>query len=86
MMKVTMNLTDADVLAAETIQKAINARSKAQAVSFALATTRYIVNALSDSRKQLYVRSPDGSLEGIVFPQLGAPDQTPGQAAPGRAA
>ena len=71
MVKVTMNLTDADVAAAETIQKAINARSKAQAVSFALAATRYIVDALRD-KKQLAFRQPNGSFEHIVFPELEA--------------
>jgi hypothetical protein len=73
MVKVTMNLSDADVAAVETIQKAVNARSKAQAVSFALAATRYIVTALmEDAGKQLLVRSRNGTLDSIILPELEA--------------
>ena len=70
MIKVTMNLTEADVANAMFIENTINARSRAQAVSFSLTLTRFIIDQLAKPKTQLLIRNPDGTLDGIRIPEL----------------
>jgi hypothetical protein len=70
MIKVTMNLTEADAANATFIESAINARSRAQAVSFSLTLARFIIDQLGKPKTQLLIRNPDGTLDGIRIPEL----------------
>lgn len=71
MIKVTMNLTEADSAAVDDIHSMLKTRSKAQAVSFALAVGRFLLSALHRSpRAELLIRNEDGSLDRILMPQI----------------
>lgn len=69
MIKVTMNLTDTDAANADFVYGAIDARSKAQAVSFSLAIAQLVLKAMIDvPGTKLYLEWPDGTRERIVWP------------------
>ena len=71
LVKVTMNLTKADVKNAEMIEKLTHARSRAHAVSTALSAISYIVKELArNPETQILIRSPDGKVERLVIPGL----------------
>jgi hypothetical protein len=72
MVKVTMNLTQADAEAAAFIEKSLHTRSKAQAVSAALHLTQYIISVLQEDgdNELAFCNKADGSVKHIVVPQL----------------
>ena len=71
MTKVTMNLTERDIENTNDIVSATQSRSKAQAVSTALALTRFIINTMRDHPgTQIILRTPDGKTERLVMPEL----------------
>ena len=71
MIKVTMNLTKRDIENTDDIASATQSRSKAQAVSTALALTRFIIDTMRDNPgTQVILRTPDGKTERLVMPEL----------------
>ena len=70
MPKVTMSLTDGDVRNTEKIRELLpNTRSNAHAVSIALSLTAYLADEMSRG-DELLLRSPDGTLQRVVMPEL----------------
>ncbi|MBC6445295.1 MAG: hypothetical protein GDA50_07715 [Alphaproteobacteria bacterium GM202ARS2] len=70
MIKVTMNMTDADAENIEHLHKAFDSRSKAQAVSIALSLTRFIADQMLEPDTQILLRHAGGEPERIVMPEL----------------
>lgn len=77
MPRVTMGLTDADIENANHIFASTpSARTRAQAVSFALALTRFLVDQRRSGARLLLER--DGKTERVIMPELErltAPDE-----------
>ena len=69
MPKVTMGLTDRDVLNTEKIRTALDARSNAHAVSIALSLTAFLIDQLQRGN-DLLLRSPSGELQKVVMTEL----------------
>jgi hypothetical protein len=67
--KVTMLLTEKDVENTNKIHQLTQSRTKAQAVSIALALGRFLVEQRR-SGAQLQLRHPDGTVERIVMTEL----------------
>jgi len=69
MPRVTMGLTDTDIENANRIFASVpSARTRAQAVSFALALTRFIVDQRRDGANILLERN--GQTQRIIMPEL----------------
>jgi hypothetical protein len=73
MPKITMSLTDRDVINAERIRQLLDAKSGAHAVSIALSLTAYVVEQLWEGKEPL-LRSPDNTLERLIMHELGPVD------------
>lgn len=76
MPRVTMGLTDADMDNANHIYASTSARTRAQAVSFALALTRFIIDQRRRGANLILER--DGRTERVIMPELEhltAPDE-----------
>lgn len=69
MPKVTMKLTDRDADNAEFVRQLTSARSKAHAISVALALTRFITERLKHGA-ELILRNQEGDLERVIMAEL----------------
>lgn len=67
--EVTMLLTEGDVENAERIRETTDAPNNAQAVSIALALTRFVVDEIQ-RQKRLLLERPDGTLEKVSMDEL----------------
>ena len=68
--KVTMNLTDRDIENTDILLWRLNARSKASAVSSALAIAEGITKSI-ERGEQVLIRKKDGSLEQVFIAGVG---------------
>ncbi|ANY85534.1 hypothetical protein BB934_45790 (plasmid) [Microvirga ossetica] len=64
-----MLLSDTDARNASQIKESTDARSKAHALSIALALTRFVVEQIMKGN-ELLVRNKDGKLERVIMPEL----------------
>ena len=71
MTKVTMNLTDRDITNTETLTRRLHSRSKASAVSSALAIAEGITRRI-ESGEEVLVRKKDGSVEQVFIAGAGS--------------
>ena len=71
MTKVTMNLTDRDVENTETLSRRLHSRSKASAVSSALAIAEGITRSI-ERGEEVLIRTKDGSLERVFIAGAGS--------------
>ena len=71
--KVTMNLTERDIANTETLALRLHSRNKASAVSSALAITEGITGRMQNG-EELMIKRKDGSMETLVFTDLGSID------------
>ena len=60
--KVTMNLTEVDVINAENLTKQLESRSKASTISTSLSVTAIIVNAI-EKGSEIVIRNRDKTIE-----------------------
>ena len=65
--KVTMNLTQRDIENAEILQRRLDSRSKASAVSSALVIAEGITERV-ELGEQVLIRKKDGSMEQVLIP------------------
>ncbi len=65
--KVTMNLTDRDIAHTEALQRRLHSRSKASAVSSALAIAEDFTRRL-ERGEQILIREKDGSVQRVLLP------------------
>ena len=65
--KVTMNLTQRDIENAEILQRRLDSRSKASAVSSALVIAEGITERV-ELGEQVLIRKKDGSIEQVLIP------------------
>ena len=71
--RVTMRLTQGDLDTANFLERALDARSKADAISQAMAIARTIVQGIRDG-KEVLIREPgSGSAEKLLLPKVRAP-------------
>jgi len=66
MTKVTMNLSETDVLNTSKLMKKLDCRSKAATVGEALSVASIIVDIIK-SGNEILVRKPDGSIDKLVI-------------------
>lgn len=71
MTKVTMNLTDRDVANTEILTRRLHSRSKASAVSSALAIAEGITRSI-ERGEEVLIRTKDGSLERVFIAGAGS--------------
>ncbi|MCY4156554.1 MAG: hypothetical protein OXF66_03845 [Gammaproteobacteria bacterium] len=71
MTKVTMNLTDRDIKNTETLTKRLHSRSKASAVSSALAIAEGITRSI-ERGEEVLIRTKDGALERVLITGAGS--------------
>ena len=69
--KVTMNLTDRDVANTEILTRRLHSRSKASAVSSALAIAEGITRSI-ERGEEVLIRTKDGSLERVFIAGAGS--------------
>ena len=69
MPKVTMSLTDRDVVNTEKLRQALDARSNAHAVSIALSLTAFLTDRLKEGN-ELVLRTPKGELQRVFMAEL----------------
>ena len=68
--RVTMRLTQSDLETTKFLERALDARSKADAISQAMAIARTIVKAIQDG-KEVLIREPgSGSAEKLLLPKV----------------
>ena len=71
--KVTMNLTQRDIENAELLQRRLDSRSKASAVSSALVIAEGITERV-ELGEQVLIRKKDGSMEQVLIPGVRSSD------------
>ena len=71
MTKVTMNLTNRDIENTKTLTRRLHARSKASAVSSALAIAEGITRSI-ERGEEVLIRTKDGSLERVLIAGAGS--------------
>jgi hypothetical protein len=70
--RVTMRLTQSDLDTAKFLERALDARSKADAISQAMAIARTIIQAIEDG-KEVLIREPgSGYAEKLLLPKVRA--------------
>jgi hypothetical protein len=69
MPKVTMSLTDRDVVITEKLRNALHARSNAHAVSIALSLTSFLVDQLQDG-SEILLQPPHEPAQKLVMAEL----------------
>ena len=71
--RVTMRLTQSDLETAKVLERALDARSKADAISQAMAIARTIIQAI-ESGKEVLIREPGSSIgEKLLLPKVRVP-------------
>ena len=71
MTKVTMNLTERDIKNTETLSQRLHSRSKASAVSSALAIAEGITRSI-ERGEEVLIRTKDGTLERVFIAGVGS--------------
>lgn len=71
MTKVTMNLTERDIKNTETLSQRLHSRSKASAVSSALAIAEGITRSI-ERGEEVLIRTKDGTMERVFITGAGS--------------
>ena len=71
MTKVTMNLTERDIKNTETLSQRLHSRSKASAVSSALAIAEGITRSI-ERGEEVLIRAKDGTMERVFITGAGS--------------
>ena len=71
MTKVTMNLTERDIKNTETLSQRLHSRSKASAVSSALAIAEGITRSI-ERGEEVLIRTKDGTMERVFIAGAGS--------------